>query len=112
MSIISKIRKQKAVYWPPSSYDAYGQPAMGTAVQITCRWEDVSEQFLDGQGQEQTSNSRVYVSQDVALGGYLWLGLLASKPTNPKTDSNAWEIRKFENLPNFKATEFLKTAML
>jgi len=112
MSIISKIRKQQAVYWSPSSYDGFGQPVMGTAVQITCRWEDVHEQFLDVDGQDQTSNARVYVSQDVSLGGYLWLGDIASKPSDPKTDNDAWEIRKFENLPNFKATEFLKTAML
>jgi hypothetical protein len=112
MGIITKMRKQKAVYWPPSTYDAYGQPTMGTAVQIDCRWEDKSEQFLDANGQEQLSNAIVYVSQDVALGGMLWLGLLASAPVNPKADDDAWEIRKFEKLPNLKASEFLRTVML
>jgi len=112
MGIISKMRKQKAVYWSPSGYDGFGQPTMGTAVQITCRWEDVHEQFLDNDGQEQTSSAKVYVSQDVELGGYLWLGDISGKPSDPKTDNSSWEIRKFENLPNLKATEFLKTAML
>ena len=112
MGIISKMRKQTAVYWPPDSYDGFGQPVMGTAVEITCRWEDTHEQFLDKDGQEQTSSAKIYVSQDVELGGYLWLGVIGSKPSNPKTDNDAWEIRKFENLPNLKATEFLKTAMV
>tara|TARA_R110000851_G_scaffold46656_6_gene113570 strand:+ start:798 stop:1136 length:339 start_codon:yes stop_codon:yes gene_type:complete len=112
MGIISKMRKQKAVYWSPSSYDGFGRPVMSTAVQITCRWEDVHEQFLDKEGQEQTSSSRVYVSQDVELGGYLWLGDISGKPSDPLQDNNSWEIRKFENLPNLKATEFLKTAMV
>lgn len=112
MGIISKINKMKAVYWPPSGIDGYGRPTMGTAVQLDVRWEDAHEQFLDANGEDQTSNAVVYVSADVALGGYLWLGELASKPSDPKLDRNAWEIRKYEKLPNFKATEFLRTAIL
>ena len=112
MGIISKINKMKAVYWPPGTVDAYGRPSMGTAVQLDVRWEDKHEQFLDANGEDQISNSVVYVSADVALGGYLWLGELASKPADPKLDKDAYEIRKFEKLPNFKATEFLRTAML
>ena len=92
MSVITKMRKQTAVYWPPGTVDAYGRPTQGTAVEISCRWEDAHEQFLDATGEEQTSNARVYVSQDVILGGYLWLGELASKPADPKLDKDAYEI--------------------
>jgi len=112
MGIISKMRKQTAVYWPPGSVDAYGRPTQGTAVEISCRWEDVHEQFLSATGEEQTSNAIVYTSQDVELGGYLWLGAIASKPAEPELDKNAYEIRKFEKLPNLKVSEFLRTAIL
>ena len=112
MGIISKMRKQVAVYWAPGSYEAFGQPSMASPVEISCRWEDVNEQFLDGDGQEQLSNARVYVDRTVELGGMLWLGALGDAPSNPKLDPSAWEIRKYESLPNFKATEFLKSVML
>ena len=112
MGVISKMRKQDAVYWPPGAYDGFGQPTMGAAVGIKCRWEEVAEQFLDAEQQQQLSNARVYVDQTVELGGMLWLGLLASAPADPTLDDDAWEIRKYESIPNFKATEFLKSALL
>jgi len=112
MGIISKMRKQDAVYWPPGAYDGYGQPTLGTAVAIKCRWEDVAEQFLDSDQQEQISNARVYVDRTVELGGMLWLGDISSAPSDPRTDDDAWEIRKYESIPNFKATEFLKSVLL
>jgi len=112
MSVITKMRKQDAVYWAPGAYDAYGQPTMGSATAITCRWEEIAEQFLDSENQVQVSNARVYVSQTVELGGMLWLGVIGSAPANPRADNDAWEIRKYESIPNFKATEFLKSALL
>jgi hypothetical protein len=112
MSVITKMRKQDAVYWAPGAYDGYGQPTLGTATAIKCRWEDVSEQFLDATGQDQLSNARVYVDRTIELGGMLWLGVIGSAPDDPKLDDDAWEVRKYESVPNFKATEFLKSVLL
>jgi hypothetical protein len=121
MSIISRMRKQKAVYWPLGSsetggkdVDDYGKPVYATAVEIDCRWEDSREEFISPKGDKELSHSMVYVDRDMRVGEVLMLGTLDSVVylTNPKKNTNAWEIRAFEKLPNFKATEFLKRAIL
>jgi len=116
MRIISKMLKQKAVYWELSSveFDNYGQPIPSTPIEIDVRWEDVSEEFLDANGTMQLSKAKVYVDRDVELGGVLMLGELDSSvdEDNPKENENAWEIRRFEKLPTLKATQFLRTCYL
>ncbi len=114
MGIISKMRKQTAVYWALSSVNTYGENQYAAPVEIACRWEDVSVEFLDNDGSTQMSRARVYVDRDVIIGSVLMLGVIAdiTDEVNIKENAGAWEIRKFDNLPNLKATEFLKTAML
>lgn len=114
MSVIKKMRRQNAVYWPYSSVNEFGVKQVGSPVAIRCRWEDVSETFLDSLGEQQVSNAVVYVDRDTPAGGILMLGVLTdiTDSVNIKENVGAWEIRKFENLPTFKATEFLKTAYL
>ena len=116
MSIITKMRKQTAVYWAPGdrAYDNFGQPLYANPVEIACRWEDVAVEFLDANGNTQISRSRVYVDQDVRLSGVLMLGPLddVTYSSQPKQNENAWEIRRFDKLPTLKATEFLRTAYL
>lgn len=122
MSIITKMLKQKAVYWPLESVDSsgddfnkFGQPQVSVdPIQITCRWEDSIEEFIDNDGTPQVSRALVYTSQDVEVGGILMLGELIDiiDPINIKENSGAWEIRRFDKLPNLKTTEFLRTAYL
>lgn len=116
MRIITKMLKQKAVYWAPASpkFDDYGQPNISTPVEIDCRWEDVGEEFLDGGGTLQLSMAKVFVGIDVVVGGLLMLGELSSSvdEDNPKNNDGVWEIRRFEKLPTLKATQFLRTCYL
>jgi len=120
MGIIKKARKQKAVYWALASaaggeydYTPDGQPRYTSAVQIDCRWDDVNEEFIDAQGTKHISKSEVMVDRDVDLGGVLWLGLLADcQKLVPFNNAGASEILRFDNIPNLKATEFLKIAYL
>lgn len=113
MSIITRMRKQSAVYWPPTGADEYGHPTFGTAVAVSCRWEDKSEEFVDDKGERQVSNAVVYVDQDMVPGGWLWLGSLGDESdSGDPIASGAHEIRKFEKVPNLKATEHLRTVML
>jgi hypothetical protein len=114
MGIITKMRKQTAVYWALSSIDEYGAEVYLSPVEIACRWEDVSEQFLDAEGNTVMSNAQVYVDRDMILGSVLMLGELTdiTDAVNIKENAGAWEVRRYDNLPNLKATEFLKTAML
>ncbi len=114
MGIITRMRKQQAVWWALASIDGHGKEVYVSPVQIKCRWEDSNEEFMDAGGDRQLSNAIVYVDRDTPVGGVLMLGVLAdiTDPINIKENDGAWEIRKFNNLPNLKATEFLKTAML
>jgi hypothetical protein len=121
MSIITKVLKGTCVYWPPGGsesggvdFDDYGQPSYGSPVELDCRWEDVSVEFLDSQGTLQTSHAVVMVGSDVAVGGVLFNGNLAgvSDLTAPKNNDGAWEIKRFDKTPNFRYTEYLREAYL
>jgi len=106
--------KQTGVYWAPSGTDDYGKPTWATPIEVGIRWEDISEHFMDPQGETQMSNARVYLDQNVEVHGVLLLGELTSSvdQDDPKANDGAWEIRKFENLPDIPATKALKTAYL
>jgi len=108
--------KQTCVYWAPNDvpFDDYGQPQYANAVELKCRWEDVAEEFIGPRGTTEMSRSIVYVESDVEPGGVLLLGEIESSTDQitPKNNAGAWEIRKFDKLPNLKATEFLRTAYL
>lgn len=126
MSIISKMRRQNAIYWPPAAPDDFGRPAPGALVELTLvggnyrvRWEDKAKQFLDKTGAVQMSNAVVYVpllpdGTEVQLGGYLWLGDRADlvSESDPRLNPGAYEIKDFDKLPNLKNTESLRTCYL
>lgn len=114
MSIITRMRKQTAVYWALSSIDEFGKNIYISPVEISVRWEDVSEQFLDADGNTVMSNARAYTDRDIILGSILMLGLLTdiTDAINIKENTGAWEVRRFDKTPNLKATEFLRTAIM
>lgn len=116
MSVISKIRRQKAVYWPKLSDGNDGKALLGDAVEIDCRWEDRVEMTVDQQGRELVSSAFVYVDRAVTPGGFLWQGRLTACPyTDPAEawrNDGAREIKRRDILPNFKNTENLITAVL
>ena len=115
MSVISRMRRQKAVYWPPAVEDDYGRPVMGTAVEIDCRWEDEITQFVDAVGPTRMSRSVVYPDMVLAYGGLVWEGelknLTSGLSTQPQ-DHGALEIHAVRKIPNLKATENLHIVML
>ena len=114
MGILTKMLRQEASYWALVGFSQYGQPEYADPVEITCRWEDVNEEFIDAQGTRQMSHAMVYTDRDVTVGGVLMLGELES-PVNegdPKRNTGAWEIKRFDKLPTLKATKFLRTAYL
>lgn len=121
MSIITRMLKQTCVYWPLAETDSggdgvdnYGMPVVTTPVELSCRWVDKAEEFIDPNGTKQISKSVVYVSQDVAIGAILMLGTLAdiTDSVNIKENDGAWEIKGYSKVPNLKATEFLRRAYL
>lgn len=114
MSLINRMRKQKAVWWALASIDSHGKEVYASPVQIACRWEGVNEQFLDANGDIQMSNAVVYTDRDTPPKGVLMLGLLAdiTDPVNIKENTGAWEIQRFDKLPTLSNKEILRTAYL
>lgn len=115
MSLITRMLRQVAVYWPPTHPDDQGEPISGEPIEIRCRWEDAAKAYLDKNGVETTSNSIVYVDRDLEIGGILWQGKLADidpDTTHPYKNKGAAEIKQFGKLPNLRATEHLRTAWL
>lgn len=121
MSLITRMLKQTCVYWPPASEDTagvandeFGQPEFGVAVELACRWEDVTEQFISADRSMQASKSKVYVASDVSVGGVLCKGTLTTMTSliDPKLNDGAGEILGFNSLPNIRVTEYLRIAYL
>jgi len=124
MSIIRKMRRQKAVYWPNPTADGFGDKDVDLPVEIDCRWEDSNEQIRTANGEEIMTKSIVYTDRDVDEGGFLMLGVLTDLPSpgvDPQDLDNAHEIRKFDRLPVLRvrtdgldpnADEYLRTAWL
>lgn len=115
--LISRMRKQTAVYWSTPVEDGYGGAAFADPVEITVRWEERQELFIDQMGNEVRSNAVAYVGQDVDLGGYLYLGELTdldSTVIEPAdvTTGNVYEIRGFSKSPTIGGTKFVRKAWL
>jgi hypothetical protein len=71
-------------------------------------------EVLDVQGNVFVSKAKVCVDRDVLLGGVLMLGVLddVADLDNPKKNEGAFEVKAFLKNPNFRATEFLRMAVL
>jgi hypothetical protein len=120
MGIISRMRRQKAVYWEPATrsdgammLDNYGDPIYLAPVEIDCRWDDAAQEFSTPEGETTVSNSIVYPDRELKIKGLLLETVLdaVERPLNPVAEG-AREIRQTGKTPNLRATETLYTAWL
>lgn len=104
--------KQKAVYWPPTGQDKNGKMTFGPPVEIKCRWEEKSVEFINSQGEKAISSCVVLVDRDLVGGGMLWLGKLKDlvQQTNPDIQK-ANIIQGWQKIPNIQAKKFVRKAM-
>lgn len=114
MSIITRMRKQTAVYWSrDATPDEFGAYSYAAAVQIECRWDDSAREYRDAQGQTQLSQAVVYVDRVMKVGDMLKEGDLESDTVaDPTDDPDAFKIQGFDKNPNIRNTETLLTAYL
>lgn len=113
---LSKDLNQTAVYWSPGTKTGFGgQATYAIGTEISCRWEQKQELFIDATGEEVRSNAVVIVSQDVAFGGWLYLGTLDSIASGSQSAPNlvdAFPIRAFTKIPDMKGENFRRVAWL
>ncbi len=116
---------QLCVYWAPGAGGDEGQKTFAEPVEITCRWEMVVEAFLNRQsGNPEQSRSKVFLSEDVEELGVLWLPPISTdlppggaisqleSEDEPFENDGAFEIRRFDKIPNFDADEWARIAYL
>lgn len=107
---LAKNLLQTAIYWGNPVADGSGGYTFDTPVTIDCRWISKQELFRDAKGKERVSAAIVLFTQDVDLGGYLYLG--TSTEANPNDVYGSYEIRSFAKIPSMKADAFLRKAWL
>ena len=116
MGIISSMRRQDAVVWSFDSFDDMGQPCLNSPVQIRCRWDGGTEEYVREDGTKSVSSATVYPDRLVPVGSVMWLGLMQDleyvAPGEAKKNDDAAEVGKSVFNPNLKATETLFTCSL
>jgi len=105
---------QTAVYWERLTPDGLGGWTWEDPVEIAVRWESIVEKYTDVNGVERRSQAKVFLEQDISEGDYLYLGDLdditsGSLPGNTK---GAFQVRRFDKIPDLAGTEFLRRAWL
>jgi hypothetical protein len=107
MRILTKMLRQKAVYWEPQIADQFNEKRWELPVEIKCRWEDGGEEQLDYDGETFTPMHTVYSDRDLKVGGLLLLAYLVDmEGTEPPEE--AVRIRKVMKTPTLKANKFLR----
>ena len=112
---LKKVCVQTAVYWGSPVSDGFGGQTHGEVREIQCRWDDVSNTISTNDGQEIISRAELLVVEDLQEHGFLWLGSLGElndlyldshmDNIDPKTVSNAFEIRRIDKIPMIKSTD-------
>jgi len=108
----TRLLKQTAVYWDSPSYDGYSKKTFADPVEISIRWEDKQELFMDSQGKEKLSQAVIYINQDVVVGAFIYLGTLSelgsSEEGDPYLVANAKEVKAFGKSPDVGATQYIR----
>lgn len=114
MSLIRKMRKQRAVYWKRGAPDEFGGAGYEPPIEIMCRWVSHIGEVRNQFGQLMDSKATVYVDREMFLNDMLMEGPLDSgtTPASPVGNPLAFEIQGFEKIPTLKATETLYVAHL
>jgi len=109
MSIITTMRRQKAVLWPLVGVNDFGKPCFGNPEQVDCRWDDGEEEYVRRDGTKSVSTATMYPDRFIKRGSVVWLGLLKDVIylSDPKKNESAAEVMGTKRYPNIKNTEIL-----
>ena len=99
---------QKAVHWPRSGYNSYGEDKHGDPAEIDCHWDYRQVEVLDANGNNQATDAVVTVGSDVAVGDLLWLGRLR----DVSGTETLLEVVGFDKNVNIKGRQYGRTVYL
>ena len=98
MAILSAFHEQDATWWAKGAPDGFGGYIYATPVPLKVRWEERTELATDEEGNEFVARARVYLSQDMEVDDYLFLGI--STVSDPRTVEGAHRIKDFKKTPD------------
>ena len=97
-------------WWEKTGVDGYGKPAFATPTTLTGRWEDGRSLDRMGSWEEENSSARVFLSEAVEQGDYLYWG--TSTAVDPLVTTGASEIKAIRVLSSIGGAEVLYMALL
>lgn len=114
MDITGKLN-QTAVYWGTPTASGRGGYIFASPIEISVRWEETQELFINDKGEQKLSRAKVYGNQDFDIGGYLYKGEetdLDSNHDDPEIISGAYRIEGYNKAVNVKSTQYLRKVWL
>lgn len=117
IKFVSSVCVQTAVYWGSPEPDGFGGYSYGDPVEIACRWDGKVQRITNDKGEEVVSKAEVLVTEDLDMGGMLFLGSLNDLDSDqmdaPENVDGAYKIELFTKNPLFRSTsEFVRVAYL
>jgi hypothetical protein len=117
LKFVKSVCVQTAIYWPAPTPDGYGGYTYGSAREIKVRWDSKMNEITDNEGNQIVSDAEILTTDDLDLGGRLWLGsmddfLQDSSDVLPLPNElpQIHIIKKKETTPLFRSTdEFVRT---
>lgn len=104
MPLAKRMLRGDAVYWAPGPADGFGRPTYASAVPMKCRWTDEGMEFTAANGTKQISKAEVFCEFTVALGGFLWKGVISDlvSTDTPLDNPGAYKIEKYEEIESLR----------
>jgi hypothetical protein len=87
-----------------------GGTVFDAPVSMLARWEQKTMQDWDARGNQIISQAVVFTPEDVSVGGYMFLGVIASP--DPTTVNGAFEIKNFVKTPTIRLNTYERRAIL
>lgn len=110
---IKKFLKQKAVYWGTPVPNGFGGFTYAEPVEISVRWTEKQELFLNYNGEQVLSRAKLMLDQDVVVRGMLALTTLVELSSSQAPGDNAaYEIRAFQKMPDVRAKQYVRQVWL
>lgn len=101
-AIETAFRRQKAVLWPLSSIDGYGEATTSTPIELLVRWVDKKDRMKGPNGEDVETDAQVVVDRDIAIGSLMWLGALVDWTGSGEVA----EVVAKTSTPSLKGTRF------
>ena len=107
--MLARNYKDEVTHWAVTPGD-FGSFTFAAPVTVKGRWEEKSVLFRTPEGEEEVSKSIVFITCDVDVDDYLFLG--ESVVADPTSISDTHQVRQFMKTPDIRSVEYERRAIL